>query len=137
MAIIEGPESASSNADPNLTTGWALKVPTNPALNLADLMVQGHSVAQLEDGAVFYPLDYAKAVKVSGQLYGEDGQLQVTTVTQAQHLALRVLEQYQGTLLLQTPNGEQWYVAWTGPRQRSADAMAVKNRQLSYVDVGP
>ena len=91
-----------------------------------------------EDVGVFRPLGKREATVVAGDLGGEDGELTLESVGDAEWATLQRILKAQTPLLLQDPNGTQKYVRWDGDREWTRFAGAAYRRTVpaSYVEVG-
>ena len=134
------PGSAAPVTPSNDGTWWA-KVPLNPALNVGAglFRVQKGSLSysRMEDQGQFRPLGRTRAVVVHGDLEGEDGGLTLEVFGAEWATSVYPVLIYQGTLLLQDPDGSQKYVALSSPRtwNRTAGATARRQAPLQYVEV--
>ncbi len=93
---------------------WWLKAVTTPALNRGGLAVApGFNVERIEQIGVFRPIGRGTAVTVTAGLLGEDGKLEIQTTSRAEFEAVWLLCCHVGTLLLQTPDGDQRFIRVT------------------------
>jgi len=103
-----------------LTDDWWLKDPLVPALNIR-LWVHEHSSKRPRSRGVFSPLvsdlnRQARKIIVSGPQYGWEGDLTAVFIpeddgTEDSWEKFQVINDPGRVLLLQAPNGEQWYVS--------------------------
>lgn len=137
------PSSPSANASlDTLNDGaWWIKAPLDPTLNLGGPGVlrvrRGSLQFQLtEDVGTFRPLGRRLAVVVAGDLGGEDGSLELTSLGTAEWAQLLPLLTHQSSLLLQDPDGTQKYVRINADREwsRSAGAAALRKVDVPYVE---
>jgi hypothetical protein len=113
---------------------WWLKAIDTPALNRGSVPVApGFGVERVEQAGVFRPLGRGTAVVVTAGLQGEDGKLRIRTGTRADFEAVWALGCHVGTLLLQTPDGDQRYIRVTS---RSYDRDGTVNSPLTTIDLG-
>lgn len=89
---------------------WWIKAPEDSSLNTTFDVQAPHQITWRESQAVFYPKGRDRAVVLHGDLYGEDGTLNIEMIGQAEWDALVALRNLQTTLLLQDPFGGQWYI---------------------------
>lgn len=93
------------------TTGWNLKAPLAPALNLLGAAVNADpAYTQEEDAATFRPVGRKHPVVVSMAIGGADGSLTLRARTNDEWAIVQALRDYQGTLYLESPFGWGMYV---------------------------
>jgi len=117
---------------------WWFKAVLNPAINKGSIRVQRDiSLDVVEETTVFRRLGEDRPIVVSGLIQGEDGSYSIKTLNESEWQNLEPLLNYQGTILVQDPLGNQKYIriisrSWTfsTPNGRS-------NRDISiqYVEV--
>lgn len=138
------PSAYSANTSITATSdaAWWIKAPLDPTLNLGGpgilRVVKGSlSFTVEEDLGTFRPLGRTNAVVVAGDLGGEDGSLQLTTLGAAEWADLWALLTHQEPWLLQDPDGSQKYVRVNSSRDWKRDAGAAARRVVSvpYVEV--
>lgn len=138
------PSQASANAPVTTVNdgSWWMKAPLDPTLNMGGpgvlRVVKGSlSFSVEEDLGTFRPLGRRLAVVVSGDLGGEDGTLQLTSLGAAEWADLFALLTHQEPLLLQDPDGSQKYVRINDSREWKRDAGTVARRVVNvpYVEV--
>lgn len=138
------PSSVSANAAVTTVNdgSWWLKAPLDPTLNMGGpgvLRVRKGSLsfAVTEDVGTFRPLGRRLAVVVSGDIGGEDGSLELTTLGASEWADLYALLTHQEPLLLQDPSGSQKYVRINDDREwkRDAGATARRTASVQYVEV--
>lgn len=143
-ATLTLPSSLSTNAAVTTVNdgSWWIKAPLAPTLNAGGpgvLRVQKGSLSfeLTEDVGTFRPLGRRLAVVVSGDLGGEDGSLQLTTLGAAEWAKVYALLTHQEAWLLQDPDGSQKYVRINDDRSWKRDAGAVARRSITvqYVEV--
>lgn len=116
MAEVSSLYSASSTTT-TTPTGWFLKDPFFPALNMV-APIQTVSFAKEIDQAVFSPLGRTRNVVIQDVQRGETISAQLVFTTQALYNQFEALRGALRTLLLQSDaNGEQWYVRFGSARQ--------------------
>ena len=114
-------------------TFW-LKAVDTPALNQGGVPVSpGFNVERVEQAGVFRPLGRGTAVVVSAGLQGEDGKLKIRAGSRAQFEAVWALCCHVGTLLLQTPDGDQRFIRVTS---RSYERQGTVNSPLTSIELG-
>jgi len=117
---------------------WWFKAIANSAYNIGSVRVLKQIDVTIEEpNTVFRPLGATRPIVVAGPLQGEDGSYSILTVTAAEYTALSPILNYQGTLLVQDPFGNQKYIRITS-RQYSAETInGVIQRTFSvgYVQV--
>lgn len=132
--VVASNWSATSNVSVSNDGGWWLKAVTTPALNQGAVGVQGgFSVERVEQAGVFRPLGRGTAVVVTAGLQGEDGKLRIRTGTRATFDGVWLLCCHVGTLLLQTPDGDQRFIRVTS---RSYQREGTVNSPLTVIELG-
>jgi hypothetical protein len=102
---------------------WWFKAIANSAYNTGSVRVLKQiDVTVEEPNTVFRPLGATRPIVVAGPLQGEDGSYSILTVTNAEYTALSPIINYQGTLLVQDPFGNQKYIRITS-REYSAETI--------------
>lgn len=113
---------------------WWLKAVSTPALNRGSVGVQaGFSVDRTEQIGVFRPIGRGTAVTVTAGLMGEDGKLEIQTTSRADFEAVWALCCHVGTLILQTPDGDQRFIRVTS---RSYKRDGTLRAPQTLIDVG-
>jgi hypothetical protein len=117
---------------------WWLKCINNSSLNQGNVRVLKQiDVKVMEPNTVFRPLGTNRPIVVSGPIQGEDGGYNIKTVTEAEWDAIQPLINFQGTLLVQDPYGNQKYIRIVN-RQWQAETQAgniYRDINLTYVEV--
>lgn len=117
---------------------WWLKAVDAPSLNVGSLLATGELSRKVEEPlTVFRPLGQNLPIVVSGLIGGVDGQLRLTTLTDANWSAVEAVLTHQGTLLVQDPLGRQQYIriiarAWV---ERYSAGRVVRDITADYVEV--
>lgn len=117
MADISGTSSTTVTSDLILPSWW-IKDPLTPANNLAVTMVHMQPQRQLSVG-VFSPKGRSTKVVGSGEIFGEEFEIVVRSLSKTHYNALQTLFRSGRTLLVQSVLDEQWYVRVTGPISRN------------------
>lgn len=115
MATISSADSASVAATPGFD-GWWLKDPRDPSIN-REVDGETKDTTSDEPQGVFLPLGASVPVVTSSAIVGDAGTVEVLCMTDAEFVGLTALRETQRVLLLQSPEGEQWYVRLGGPFQ--------------------
>jgi hypothetical protein len=134
--------SANTTVTPVNDASWWMKAPLDPTINTGGpgvlRVVKGSLAFSIEeDLGTFRPLGRRNAVVVAGDLGGEDGSLQLTTLGAAEWAELLAVLTHQEPLLLQDPDGSQKYVRINASREWRRDAGATARRTVTvpYVEV--
>ena len=91
-----------------------------------------------EPNTVFRPLGSTRPIVVAGPLQGEDGIYSIKTVTEAEWDDLYPLITYQGTILVQDPQGNQKYIRVTSrtfSAESKSNGVIYRDLDLAYVEV--
>lgn len=137
MAVIASLPSTTASVTITIASWW-LKDPLDAS---ADLAVNVNSPKNHigEQSGTFYPLGATFPVVVADAINGDDGTIEMLSLTDAEYKALMVLLRKQRVLLLQSPYGEQWYVRFNVPRERelmpSSAGSPYRKYTASYVEV--
>jgi hypothetical protein len=118
---------------------WWFKAIDDPSYNLGSIRVLAQLDTNIEEpNTVFRPLGSTRPIVVAGPLQGEDGIYSIKTVTETEWDDLYELIEYQGTILVQDPQGNQKYIrviARTWSAESKADGIIHRNLDLAYVEV--
>lgn len=117
---------------------WWLKAVDKPALNTSAVRVlDGLEEEVQEDVGIFRPIGRSRAVVIAGSLYGQDGSYRVVTLSDAEWAPIKAIINYQGTLLVQDPFGDQKYIRITSRAFNTTGAATAPRREASigYVEV--
>lgn len=98
-------------------TGWWFKPIYHPSLGLR-LYINDESLTWNSDGndGVFWPLGRRAAVVISDKIHGEQLDIDVSLLTEADRLALETLRGYEETMLVQSPYGDEFYMRFINRR---------------------
>lgn len=129
------PASAATSPLTYSPAGWNLRDPLNPAHSVFNIWVKLDGEIKQEAQGVFYPLGRLRPIVVSDTLTGWDGKISAVAQTQATTTALEVLWNTQGSLLLQSPRGENRYVRMTSPRERERFVGWARRLSAGFVEV--
>jgi hypothetical protein len=104
------------------TIKWLFKAPFNPALNYQfDMKAQSQDGSfgrkSTEQAAFFNPIGRTRSVKVTDTIQGDVFSLTAMLTSLNDALAWEALRDYQGTILIVSPDNRQWYTAF----QNAAD----------------
>lgn len=121
MPDIYSPPSTTASATVTLTAWW-LKDVKAPALNREIDVLGPLRSERRESQGVFRTLGRDRPVVVSGPLTGEEGELVVDFVDQAEYDDFEALRETQRVLLLQSPFGDSYYVRLGENRRTSFEA---------------
>jgi len=137
---VEIPSSYSTVQQVLITNDstWWFKVPASPSLNVGSINVlNGLNVKVEEPNTIFRPLGDDRPIVVAGNLQGKDGRYTITTATNAQFNTFLPIINYQGTLLVQDPLGNQKYIRITGRSWSESTVGTIVRRtiDLDYVEV--
>lgn len=110
--------SWATSADVTMpATGWNLKCPENPGINLIDARVhKDPEHKREEDLGIFRPKGRTRPIVVAGALGGADGSFTITATDELHPVVvtewelLTSLIAYQGVLLLESPFGWSRYI---------------------------
>jgi len=118
---------------------WWFKAIDKPSYNLGSIRILAQLDTNIDEpNTVFRPLGSTRPIVVAGPLQGEDGIYSIKTVTEAEWDDLYPLIEYQGTILVQDPQGNQKYIrvtARTWSAESKADGVIHRNLDLAYVEV--
>ena len=118
---------------------WWFKAVDAPANNLGSIRVLAQLDTNIDEpNTVFRPLGSSRPIVVAGPLQGEDGIYSIKTVNETEWDALYPLIEYQGTILVQDPQGNQKYIrvtARTWSAESKADGVIHRDLDLAYVEV--
>lgn len=138
------PSAYSANASVTSVNdgAWWIKAPLDPTINAGGPGVLRVTKGSLsftrdEDLGTFRPLGRSNAVVVAGDLGGEDGSLQLTTLGASEWAVVEPLLTHQEPWLLQDPDGSQKYVRINTAREWTRDAGSAARRvvRVPYVEV--
>lgn len=119
-------------------TGWNLKCPETPALNILNAAVTGEpSEAQSEDVGVFRAIGRELPVVVGGTLTGYDGEYTLVLSASAQWTTLTELIEAQQVVLVESPFGWRKYVRVLGNAATISGTTTTPRRvvRFGYVEV--
>ena len=122
-----------------VVSGWNLKVPEDPSLNwLLAPVLAAPSAERDREVAVFHPLGRQTAIAIAADSEGETGTLELFANGVAAVAKLQALVAWAGALRIETPFGEERYIAATGAGWTIEGTASVPRRQasLEYVEVG-
>lgn len=117
---------------------WWFKAVDDPTLNQGSIRVlQDFDVQLPEPNTVFRPLGSDRPIVVAGPIQGRDGGYAIKTVTEDEWDNLYPLLEYQGTILVQDPLGNQKYIriidrGWT---ESSPGGNVYRDVSIRYVEV--
>ena len=118
---------------------WWLKAIDDPDINLGSVRVLAQLDTNIEEpNTVFRPLGSTRPIVVAGPLQGEDGIYSIKTVTEAEWDDLYPLITYQGTILVQDPQGNQKYIRVTSrtfSAESKSNGVIYRDLDLAYVEV--
>ena len=132
--------SSSSTVSVTNDKTWWFKPMSYPAYNLGGLRVgNGISETIVETTGVFRPLGRTNPLVVAGSIYKNDGNYQISVISDTEWTALQKIVNAQSIVLVQDPYGTQKYVRFTS---RSLDlggtsARRVRNVKIDYIEVVP
>jgi hypothetical protein len=117
---------------------WWFKAVVAPSYNSGSIRVLKQLDVTIEEpNTIFRPLGSSRPIVVAGPLQGEDGSYEIKTISSAEYTSLSRILNYQGTLLIQDPFGNQKYIRLTS-RDYSAETIngiIHRNFKLGYVQV--
>jgi hypothetical protein len=106
-----------------VTTPYAiLEDPLNPSGAIDFYMDGNFQNVVHEVGALYYPLGYGYAVKSTDGTKGMGGILLVTTTSDVQEAACKVLMQTVTKLVLTLPNGLSYNIMWDPAQDKKSTA---------------
>lgn len=117
---------------------WWFKAVEEPTINQGSIRVLKELDVQVpEPNTVFRPLGSDRPIVVAGPIQGQDGGYNIKTVTETEWDDLYPLIEYQGTILVQDPYGNQKYIritdrGWTAETQ---SGNVYRDITLRYVEV--
>lgn len=115
---------------------WA-KHATDPTLD-TEIRVRGLPRTRPQPGTIHRPLDGSPAIAVDGPTQGLDGTLQLLALGQDAYDRLDRLYRARGAILLQAPDGRQWWKSWRGwderPRRATRRSWEI---DVPIVEIGP
>lgn len=118
---------------------WWFKAIDDPDINLGSIRVLAQLDTTIEEpNTVFRPLGSTRPIVVAGPLQGEDGIYSIKTITEDEWDDLYLLISYQGTILVQDPQGNQKYIrvtARTFSAESKAGGVIYRDLDLAYVEV--
>jgi len=117
---------------------WWFKVPASPTLNVGSVNVlNGLNITVEEPNTIFRPLGDDRPIVVAGTLQGKDGRYTITTTNNTQFNLLLPVINYQGTLLVQDPLGNQKYIRITKRSWTESTVGTIVRRliDIDYVEV--
>ncbi len=137
---VEIPSSYSTVQQVLITNDatWWFKVPASPSLNVGSINVlNGLNITVEEPNTIFRPLGDDRPIVVAGTLQGKDGRYSITTNNNTQFNAILPVLNYQGTLLVQDPLGNQKYIRITGRSwtESTVGTVVRRNIDITYVEV--
>jgi hypothetical protein len=130
--------SASVSVSVTNDLSWWLKAVSNPALNRGfPKVAPGFQVVADEQVGVFRPIGRRTAVVISSGLQGEDGSFTISTVGDSEFDGVWAVVSHTGSLLLQTPQGEQKYIRIIDRSFSRSGTLGNSQNELSikYVEV--
>jgi len=107
-------------------------------LNVGSINVlNGLNITVEEPNTIFRPLGDDRPIVVAGTLQGKDGRYSITTNNNTQFNAILPVLNYQGTLLVQDPLGNQKYIRITGRSwtESTVGTVVRRNIDITYVEV--
>lgn len=110
VATLVSADSAVSIAAVVAATGWWLKDPLAPGLNMVIDVVPGFSFRRKQPQSVFEPIGRTVAVVVTDGPRGIEGTLDVWVKDSARYAKLQALVTGGRVLWLEDPFGRAWYV---------------------------
>jgi hypothetical protein len=119
---------------------WWFKAVEEPSINQGSIRVLKELDVQVpEPNTVFRPLGSDRPIVVAGLIQGQDGGYSIKTVNETEWDDLYPLIEYQGTILVQDPFGNQKYIritdrGWTAETQSGS---VYRDITLRYVEVNP
>ena len=118
---------------------WWFKAVANPSINLGSVRVLAELDTNIDEpNTVFRPLGATRPIVVAGPLQGEDGIYNIKTITENEWDNLLPLIEYQGTILVQDPFGNQKYIriiSRTWSSESKQDGAIYRDIDLAYVEV--
>ena len=140
VGSVEIPSSYSTVQQVLITNDstWWFKVPASPSLNVGSVnVINGLNIRVEEPNTIFRPLGNNRPIVVAGLLQGKDGRYTITTNNNTQFNAILPVINYQGTLLVQDPLGNQKYIRITSRNWTESTVGTVVRRtiELDYVEV--
>lgn len=135
--IASGWSSTATAATTNDGTWW-LKVTADPDLNLGGVQILADPEMALgEDVGVFTPIGRTTPVVISGGFTGVTGSWNITVTGATEWDDLYALLSYPGTLLVQSPFGDQMYVRITDRSWKLTGSTTAPRRvaAVKYVEV--
>lgn len=121
-------------------TSWWLKDPINSTANQA-IYVEGEdwfAVERPQDVGVFAPLGRDRKVVIVGPVRGAEMAFTIFAENQAKRDGLEALRTSGRTLLLQSAQGEEWYIRPTAWRERRSGQGLLRWRiEVAAVEVDP
>ena len=118
---------------------WWFKAVTSPSINLGSIRVLAELDTNIDEpNTVFRPLGATRPIVVAGPLQGEDGIYSIKTINETEWDNLYPLIEYQGTILVQDPLGNQKYIriiSRTWSAESKQDGTVYRDIDLAYVEV--
>jgi hypothetical protein len=117
---------------------WWFKAVEEPPINQGSIRVLKELDVQVpEPNTVFRPLGQNRPIVVAGPIQGQDGGYSIKTVTESEWDDLYPLIEYQGTILVQDPFGNQKYIRITdrGWIAETQNGNVYRDITLRYVEV--
>lgn len=127
-------------------TTWEIRSIDNPTIIYDyDVRVTGQDFTQQEGLTVSRTLSSSYPIVLTGELYGEDGTLQVMTTTAQEWTDLNALTDVQGPLVLTSPflnsdgTNKRWLIRITDRSWTPSNTIGspINRVSLSYVEVNP
>jgi hypothetical protein len=127
-------------------TRWEIRSIDNPTtIYDFDVRVTGQDFTQQEGLTVNRTLSSSYPIVLTGELYGEDGTLQVMTTTAQEWTDVNALTDVQGPLVLTSPflnsdgTNKRWLIRITDRSWTPANTIGspINRATLSYVEVNP
>lgn len=134
MADIYSAPSTTAAATVTFAAWW-LKDPADPTLNREVDVQQPLRSERREQQGVFRTLGRDRPVVVTGPITGEEGELTIVFVTDAEFDAFEALRATQRVLLLQSPFDDNYYVR-LGDTRRTEFMAANGTTRYREVSIG-
>lgn len=118
---------------------WWFKAIEDSDINLGSVRVLAQLDTNIDEpNIVFRPLGSTRPIVVAGPLQGEDGIYSIKTINETEWDTFSLILNYQGTILVQDPLGNQKYIritARTFTAESKQDATIHRDIELAYVEV--
>lgn len=118
---------------------WSFVAPENSSIRMTNVRVLQPLEENIDEAiGIFEPLGGDHKIAVSSAVYGVDGTYEIICQGETEWASVKALLQYQGTLYVQDPLGNQKYVRFTTRNTiiKGKITSLIRNSKIGYIEVG-